>query len=107
MQSGKSSFDGEPLQTPQLPELGPKGPAKREFKYELRRSAKDMKWRATCEHRVWRIVEDGREKTKYQLHERFYAPQAVWDRTWTGVLETSMRPLLTDFKAVCEAKGRT
>ncbi|KIP02191.1 hypothetical protein PHLGIDRAFT_130868 [Phlebiopsis gigantea 11061_1 CR5-6] len=105
--SGESLSDVDPPEAPPLPETGHKNPAKRQFTYELQRSAKGMKWRATCEHRVWRIIEDGREKTKYQLYEQFYAPQALWDRTWNpGVLETSMRPLLTEFKSVCEEKGK-
>ena len=67
----------------------------------------DARWKAACEHRVWRVREDGREKTKYELCERLHAPQAAWDKSWNpGVLETSLRHLATNFKIACEAEEK-
>ena len=107
MQTEKSSFESDLPKAPPLPELPSDGPVERHLKFSLSRSAKGLKYSATSDHRVWRVVEDDREQTKYEVCERFYATQRLWDRSLNpGIMELSTRELAKEFKRVCEAEAQ-
>lgn len=101
-----SSFATDPPKILPLRELQLGESDYRRFEYELPRTAKGIKCRATSDHRVWRVAEDEYERTKYELCEKFYASKMPWDRSLNpGIMETSTREFAKKFKRVCEEEA--